>query len=90
MLLVDSSVWVLAERNRIVIADHIPEDEVAATCPIILQEVLRGVQSFRQYDLTRRVMLTTELLDAPTPLERFEQAARIYLACRAEGVTPRS
>lgn len=32
-------------------------------------------------------MLAT-VLDAPTPFERFEEAAQLYLLCRDAGVTP--
>lgn len=34
------------------------------------------------------MLMAVELLDDPTPLTRFEEAAQIYLRCRDAGVTP--
>lgn len=90
MVLVDASVWILAERLKIPVASLLPADEVAATCPMIMQEVLRGTSDAAHYDLTRRVLLASEMLDEATPFERFEEAARVFLACREAGITPRS
>jgi predicted nucleic acid-binding protein len=69
---------------------HIPEEETIATCPMILHEVLRGTQDARGYALALDSFLSTEILDSPTPLSRFEQAAKLYLHCRDAGVTPSS
>jgi predicted nucleic acid-binding protein len=57
---------------------------------MIAQEVLRGTRDVRHYQLTRLLLSEVEMLDAPTPLERFEAAARVFLDCRDAGVTPRS
>lgn len=32
--------------------------------------------------------MSATMLDDPTPLDRFEEAALIYLRCRRAGVTP--
>lgn len=90
MVLVDASVWILAERLKIPLAVLLPTDDVVATCPMIVQEVLRGTSDAAHYDLTRGVLLTSEMLDESTPFERFEEAAKLFLACRDAGVTPRS
>jgi predicted nucleic acid-binding protein len=90
VVLVDSSVWVMAEHDRIVIADVVPDVAEIATCPVIVQEVLRGVQTRKRYQMSRDTLLETIMLDSPTPLERFEQAAQVYLACRNKAITPRS
>lgn len=90
MVLVDASVWIIAQRLKIPIATLLPVDEVPATCPIIVQEVLRGTRDAAHYDLTRRVLLSAEMLDEATPFERFEEAAKLFLACRETGITPRS
>ncbi len=90
VLLVDSSVWILAEHQKIPLAQFLPADEIVATCPIIVQEVLRGTRNLAHYQLTRRLLLEAEMLDEPTPFERFEAAARVFLTCRDAGVTPRS
>lgn len=90
MLLVDSSVWILADRQRISLSALFPVDEIVATCPAIAQEVLRGTQNARHYDVMRRLLFDVEMLDAATPFERFEAAARVFLTCRDGGITPRS
>ena len=87
MVLVDSSIWIRAEHGRILISSSLPEDEDAAVCPVVMMEVLRGVRS-NQYDRARAMLMAATVLDAPTPLERFEEAAQLYLRCRSIGVTP--
>lgn len=50
-------------------------------------EVLRGVR-LDHYDPTRAMLMKATMLDAPTPMERFEEAAELYRRCRTIGVTP--
>ncbi len=90
MLLVDSSVWVLADRREISLSELLPVDEIVATCPIIAQEILRGTHNAKHYGILRQVLFQVEMLDSPTPFERFEEAAQVFLRCRDFGVTPRS
>lgn len=87
MVLVDSSVWVHVEHGHAMLADLLPDGERAAVCPIVLLEVLRGTRTER-YSLVRAMLMTVRMLDEPTPLDRFEEAAQIYLRCRRAGVTP--
>lgn len=63
-------------------------DEVVATCPIIVHEILRGARSAKKHELARALLMSAVMLDAPTPLQRFEEAAGIYLQCRQAGVSP--
>ena len=84
MVLVDSSTWVRVEHERISLADVAP-NETVAVCPVVILEVLRGA---RQYAATRKMLMAVEILDDPTPLARFEEAARLYRECRKAGVTP--
>lgn len=90
MRLLDSSVWVLVEHGRLELRDLIPPDEPIATCPVVVSEVLRGTRGPKQYGIAHALLMSAVMLDAPTPLERFEEAARSYLACRDAGVTPSS
>jgi len=90
VVLVDSSVWILAERHRFAITQLLPPEEQVAICPIIFQEVVRGAADEAGYLRIRRVLLAAEMLDASVPFERFEQAARVFFDCRKAGVTPRS
>jgi predicted nucleic acid-binding protein len=90
VVLVDTSVWIIAEHKKVPVASLLPPDEIVATCPMIVQEVLRGTPDAVHYEAARSVLLATEMLDEWTPFERFEAAARVFLACRDAGVTPRS
>jgi predicted nucleic acid-binding protein len=88
VLLVDSSVWVLAGLRLWSLAEHTGGD-VVAICPPIVQELLQGTDDDR-YDATRMLLHTARMLDDPMPLQRFEEGADIYLACRDRGFTIRS
>lgn len=90
MVLVDASVWIIAERKKIPVELLLPPGEIVATCPIIVQEVLRGTPDAVHYAAARNVLLLSEMVDETTPFERFEEAAKIFLACRDVGITPRS
>ncbi len=86
VVLVDSSAWIEVERGRTSLS-AIVDDEVAV-CPVVVMEVLRGARDLRRYHRGREMFTFVRVLDAPTPLDRFEEAARIYLQCRDAGVTP--
>ena len=89
MLLVDTSIWVLADHGRIEL-DEVTAGETLATCPALVLEVLRGAPNQRRYAQIRETLLSAEMLDDPTPFDRFEEAAQLYLRCRDAGVTIRS
>lgn len=88
MLLVDTSVWVLTTGRRDDI-DRLAQGEPYFVCPPVVQEVLRGSASTSRFRLAREMFRNVGVLDAPMPLERFEQAAELYMSCRDSGVTPR-
>jgi predicted nucleic acid-binding protein len=88
LILVDSSIWVAVEHRRIKLDECIPEDRSVAICPIVMLEVLRGTRDEARYAAARELLLEAEMLDSPVPRSRFEEAARIYLKCRASGITP--
>lgn len=88
MLLVDTSIWVLVQHGRFDLDGTVDDD--LAVCPAVVLEVLRGTGGARMYEETRSMLLDSRLLDAVTPLDRFEEAAQLYLRCRDAGVTVRS
>lgn len=90
VVLVDSNVWIRREHDRLTLAELLSEDTDVAICPVIFSEVLRGVRGPKRYRETRSLLMDARFFDSPTPLERFEEAAQIYLRCRQEGVTPSS
>ena len=88
MVLVDSSAWIDVQRGHVSLGELV-DDEVAV-CPVVVMEVLRGARDLKRLE-TGRVMFTfVQVLDSPMPLERFEEAARLYVLCRDAGVTPSS
>lgn len=89
MVLVDTSIWVLAGRKAWSLARYAIGEPVAI-CPPVVQELLQGTEDAQRFEATRAVLGGAYMLDAPMPLERYEEAARIYLACREAGYTIRS
>jgi predicted nucleic acid-binding protein len=87
VLLVDTSIWVLAQHGRF---DLHAVTERLCTCPAVMLEALRGTPNRHAYDSLREVLLAATLVDDPTPFTRFEEAALLYLRCRDAGVTVRS
>ncbi|HYC92819.1 MAG TPA: PIN domain nuclease [Thermoanaerobaculia bacterium] len=87
MVLVDSSFWIAIERGYIDFLDVLSEEEDIAICPIVVLEVLRGTTA-GQRKKTRALLMRAKMIDSPTPLERFEDAAQIYVSCRKAGITP--
>lgn len=63
--------------------------EEIAVCPPVIHEFLRGVGNRKQFDLAREMFYNLVILDAPLPLQRFEEAALLYMRCRDAGVTVR-
>lgn len=88
MFVVDTSVWVLAAGRLESVEDYAGSEDIAVTPPVI-QEFLRGAGDESRFQLARAMFRNLTILDAPMPLERFEEAARLYMHCRDEGVTVR-
>lgn len=89
MLLVDSSAWIIAGVRPEVLRELAADNEIAVCLPVI-QEILRGSADARTFAETRDMFLQLRVLDSPLPLERFEEAARLFMVCRDEGVTVRN
>ncbi len=86
MLLVDSSVWI-GLRGAV---EDLIADEEPVVCPPVIQEVLQGARTEREYRGLREIFRTTVVLESPMSLEVFEEAAAIYRTARAKGYTIRS
>jgi predicted nucleic acid-binding protein len=93
VILVDTSAWVEFDRatgspTDLRLAELIAEtNEVAVTGPVVM-EVVAGARDARREEALRRLMLRFTLLQFDGAID-FDAAARIYLACRRVGVTPR-
>jgi predicted nucleic acid-binding protein len=89
VILVDSSVWVFAERSGRLIGDFVELDDIVI-CPPVAQELLQGAQDRERYWAVRDVLALVAMLDPAMPLDRFHEAAWIYGRCREAGYTIRS
>src|SRR5688500_18347465 len=87
VLLADSSAWILLGVRLVDLVES-PE-ELIATCPPVVQEILQGSHGSSDYRRWRRALLSGPVLDAPVPLERYEEAAQLFLLCRNAGFTIR-
>lgn len=93
MILVDTSAWVEYDRATGSAVDQrlaeliVGGDGLAVTEPVIMEVVAGARNVERERDL-RRLLLRFDLLRFD-PVVDFDAAARIYRACRQDGVTPR-
>ena len=92
MILVDTSAWVeydratgsgIDQRLTELISD---DGEVAVTEPVLM-EVLAGAKDERRAGELRRLLTSFGWIAAEAQTD-FEGAARVYRACRREGITP--
>jgi predicted nucleic acid-binding protein len=56
----------------------------------ILQEVLQGAKSEKEYSLLGRYLETQRFFQPKDPIASFAEAARIFFRCRKRGLTIRS
>lgn len=94
VVLVDSSVWIDLLRGRdtpqVAALRGLLEDDAAALAPVIYQEILQGAASPEGYARLREYFGTLPFLLPVHPIETYAAAAELYVACRRQGMTPRS
>ncbi len=95
MVLVDTSIWIdyLSTRPGTAAArlDELVTDGTPfALTPIVLEEILQGARSMREFQRLRKNLLTQRFLFPLDAIESYASAANIYFRCRRAGVTPRS
>lgn len=92
MLLLDSTVWIDAQRGTATDATRFVEarddHEEIATTGIIFQEVLQGIRVQADYERMRQVLWSALILE-PRELSTYEVAAQLHRAARAAGLTIR-
>ena len=92
MILVETSAWVEYDRATGSATDrHLTElittgGDIAVTEPILM-EVLAGARDERGSSELRRLLTSFGWIAAEAATD-FEGAARVYRACRRQGVTP--
>ena len=95
MILVDTSVWVGYlrgdERPAVARLEALLERGVpVAVTSIVAQELLEGVATPEAFDRLERYLGSQRRVELSDPWIGAVEAARIYGACRAAGVTIRS
>ncbi|HZZ42027.1 MAG TPA: PIN domain-containing protein [Tepidisphaeraceae bacterium] len=95
MILVDTSIWIdyLGPKPGTAagrLDQLIEQGEAFALTPVILQEILQGTRSEKEFTKLQRNLLTQHILFPLDSIESHIAAADIYAKCRRKGVTPRS
>ena len=94
MVLVDSSVWIDLLRARktppVAALRGLLEGDEAALAPVIYQEILQGAASPRHFAKLREYFDSLPFLLPVHPIDTYAAAAELYVACRKQGITPRS
>jgi predicted nucleic acid-binding protein len=95
MVLVDTSVWIDflrgTQASHVAALEALLEgEELVGTAPIILQEVLQGADSAQRFEKWRREFAGLMCYMPLDPVDSHVEAARLYVACRTAGRTPRS
>ena len=94
MVLVDSSVWIDLLRGRatppVAALRHLIASDEAALAPVIYQEILQGAASPDRLVKLRKYFGSLPFILPTHPIETYARAAELYVACRAQGITPRS
>lgn len=92
MILVDTSVWIDFFRGNTLpyvqrLEQWIEQGENIVLCGVILTEILQGIREESSYQRTRCYLAVLRLL--PMTKDVFVEAAQIYRALRAQGITVR-
>jgi predicted nucleic acid-binding protein len=88
VVLVDSSVWVLLPEVADISA-LVNEDEIV-TCGPVIEEVLRGARSERDYRNRTMTFSNMTVIQLPMGRDLFEEAAVLFRTARRAGFTIRS
>jgi len=91
--IVDTSVWISFfkgnESDKVQKLVHLLENEWPVyLCPTIIQEILQGITSDKQFREIREYLLAFQILD-DDPLTTAIDAASLYRALRKKGITIR-
>lgn len=90
MVIVDTSIWIDFFQNTESVYQEklenlIRDNNRAAICGIILQEILQGVKNNRDYELTRERLIRLPFVNTNREIYLF--ASSLYRTLRSKGVT---
>lgn len=92
-VLVDTSVWVeffngVESPQAEYLREAIRDDQPLYVCPIIIQEVLQGIRTDKDYEDVKDSLLAFPIPDW-NPIEAAIAAAQLYRGLRKKGITIR-
>src|ERR1700760_2535974 len=91
-ILIDTSVWINVfkgvETKASLYLKHFNSQISAATCPVIVQEVLQGIISDKDYNIVSNKLSNIVMLPA-NGYEYAHAAASLYRELRKKGITIR-
>ncbi len=95
MILVDTSVLIdflkgSKSEGGLKLQDILERKIPFGITSFILQEVLQGAASEREFSLLRRYLSSQHFYHLKDPVDSFAEAARLYMECRRKGITVRS
>ena len=93
-MIVDSSVWIdffnhHASREVEILVRAIETDHAISIPGVVVTEVLMGLRNEREAQQVAKALDAFEITPEPTRAD-YADAARLYRACRAQGVTVRT
>ena len=92
-IIVDTSVWIeffkgeKSEKVEILV-DYIDNNDAVYLCPIIIQEILQGIVSDKQFNQIKEYLLAFNILN-DDPVIMAVKAAQLYRSLRKKGITIR-
>jgi hypothetical protein len=92
-LLVDTSVWIdffrgVENTNVQILTEYLTEDDPVFICPIILQEILQGIRTEKQFNEIKEYLLCLNILNEDS-IESALGAADLFRKLRKKGITIR-
>ncbi len=91
MVLVDTSVWIEVFRKGTALElDTVVQFDEVVTCLPVIQEVLQGFASEREYRVARDAMTALPVVESPLSAGVFEDAVALFRLARRSGRTVRS
>lgn len=92
-IIADTSVWInffkgVESAEVSILSRYIELDEPIYLCPVIIQEILQGIQNDKQYKEIKEYLLAFNILN-DDGIETAVSAAGLYRSLRKKGVTIR-
>ena len=92
-ILIDTSVWIdffngIESDNTKIFSDYLENDLPIYICPVIIQEILQGIKSDKEYKQVKDYLFALNVLNDDA-IESALGAVKIYRKLRQKGITIR-